>query len=89
MTYNSLYHIFHHWLCHLATFILILVRGQVTKPIVTINYYTHVILGVKRIFDKVTSWLQLLSKHLVTSARLHVVSDWPRTFFTLQVYLAK
>ena len=42
-----------------------------TKPIMK---------GVKSIFDKVTSWPQLISKLLVTPACLHAASDWPRTF---------
>ena len=54
MTYNSLSHIFRDWLCHLATFIIVLVQksGQVTNPIVK---NMHVIQGFKSIFDKVTS----------------------------------
>ena len=52
-----------------------------TKPIVKICYkLLHVILGVKSVFDEVTSWPQLISKLLVTSACLHVASDWRRTF---------
>ena len=52
-----------------------------TKPIVKICYkLLYVILGVKSIFDEVTSWPQLISKLLVASACLHVASDWPRTF---------
>ena len=44
-----------------------------TKPIVKICYeLLHVIQGVKSIFDKVTSWPQLISKLLVTPACLHV-----------------
>ena len=40
--------------------------GQVTKPIVKICYkLLYVILGVKSIFDEVTSWPQLISKLLV------------------------
>ena len=38
-------------------------------------------------FDKVTSWLQLISKLLVAPACLYVASDWPRTFFTSKVFL--
>ena len=52
-----------------------------TKPIMKICYkLLYVILGVKSIFDEVTSWPQLISKLLVASACLHVASDWPRTF---------
>ena len=47
----------------------------------------YVILGVKSIFNKVTSWPQLISKFLVASACLHAASDWPRTFFTRKVFL--
>ena len=46
-----------------------------TKPIVKICYkLLCVILGVKNIFDEVTSWPQLISKLLV-DARLHTASD--------------
>ena len=59
-----------------------------TKPIVKICYeLLHVIQGVKSIFDKVTSWPQLISKLLVAPACLHVASDWPRTFFIPKVFL--
>ena len=59
-----------------------------TKPIVKISYkLLYVIQGVKNIFDKVTSWSQLISKLLVAPAYLHAASDWPRTFFTLKVFL--
>ena len=59
-----------------------------TKPIVKICYkLLHVIQGVKSIFDKVTSWPQLISKLLVAPACLHVASDWPCTFFTPKVFL--
>ena len=59
-----------------------------TKPIMKICYkLLYVILGVKSIFDKVTSWPQLISKLLVASACLHAASDWPRTFFTPKVFL--
>ena len=52
-----------------------------TKPIVKICYKLfYVILGVKSISDEVTSWPQLISKLLVTSACLHAASDWPCTF---------
>ena len=52
-----------------------------TKPIVKICYkLLYVILGVKSIFDEVTSWPQLISKLLIASACLHAASDWPRTF---------
>ena len=53
-----------------------------TKPIVVKICYKllYVILVVKSIFDEVTSWPQLISKLLVTSACLHAASDWPRTF---------
>ena len=47
----------------------------------------YVILGIKSIVDEVTSWPQLISKLLVASACLHAASDWPRTFFTLKVFL--
>ena len=47
----------------------------------------YVILGVKSIFDEVTSWPQLISKLLVASACLHAASDWPCTFFTPKVFL--
>ena len=59
-----------------------------TKPIVKICYkLLYVILGVKSIFDEVTSWPQLISKLLVASVCLHTASDWPRTFFTPKVFL--
>ena len=59
-----------------------------TKPIVKICYkLLYVILGVKNIFDEVTSWPQLISKLLVASACLYTASDWPRTFFTPKVFL--
>ena len=59
-----------------------------TKPIVKICYkLLYVILGGKSIFDKVTSWPQLMSKLLVASSCLHVASDWPRTCFTSKVFL--
>ena len=59
-----------------------------TKPIVKICYkLLYVILGVKSIFAEVTSWPQLISKLLVTSACLYAASDWPRTFFTPKVFL--
>ena len=48
-------------------------KGEVTKPIVKICYeLLHVIQGVESIFDKVTSWPQLISKLLVAPACLHV-----------------
>ena len=60
-----------------------------TKPIVKICYkLLYVILGVKSIFNEVTSWPQLISKLLVASACLHVASNWLRTFFTPQVFLS-
>ena len=40
----------------------------------------YAIQRVKNIFDKVTSWPQLISKVLVAPACLHVASDWPCTF---------
>ena len=61
-----------------------------TKPIVKICYkLLYVILGVKSIFDEVTSWPQLISKLLVAFACLHAyaASDWPRTFFTPKMFL--
>ena len=59
-----------------------------TKPIVKICYeLLHVIQGAKSIFDKVTSWPQLISKLLVAPVCLHVASDWPHTFFTPKVFL--
>ena len=59
-----------------------------TKPIVKICYeLLHVIQGVESIFDKVTSWPQLILKLLVAPTCLHVASDWPRTFFTPKVFL--
>ena len=49
-----------------------------TKPIVKICYkLLHV---VKSIFDKVTSWSQLISKLLVEPACFLAASDWSRTF---------
>ena len=52
-----------------------------TKPIVKICYkLLYVIQGVKNIFDKVTSWPQLISKLLVAPACLHVASDWSHIF---------
>ena len=49
-----------------------------TKPIVKICYkLLYVILGVKSIFDEVTSWPQLISMLWVASACLYVASDWP------------
>ena len=54
-----------------------------TKPIVKICYkLLYVIQGVKSIFDKVTSWSQLISKLLISSACLHAASDWPHTLYT-------
>ena len=62
--------------------------GQVTNPIVKIWYkLLYVILGVKSIFDEVTSWPQLISKLLAASACLHAASDWPRSYFTPKVFL--
>ena len=62
--------------------------GQVTKPIVKICYkLLYIIQGVKSIFDKVASWPQLMSYLLVAPVCLHVVSDWPRAFFTPKVFL--
>ena len=59
-----------------------------TKPIVKICYkLLHVIQGVKSIFDKVTSWPQLIWKLLVAPACFLAASDWPRTFFTPKVFL--
>ena len=59
-----------------------------TKPIVKICYkLLYIILGVKSIFDEVTSWPQRISKLLVASACLHAASDLPRTFFTPKVFL--
>ena len=59
--------------------------GQVTKLIVKICYkLLYVIQGVKSIFDKVTSWPQLMRKLLVAPACLHAASDWPRTFYYTQ-----
>ena len=42
---------------------------------------------VKSIFDKVTSWPQLIPKLLVAPACLHVACDWSHTFFTSKVFL--
>ena len=56
-----------------------------TKPIVK-NMLVYVIQGVKSIFDKVTSWLQLISKLLIAPVCLHAASDWLRTFFTPKVF---
>ena len=49
----------------------------------------YVIQGIKGIFDKVTSWPQLISKLLVASA----FSDWPHNFlypmcfwFSINIY---
>ena len=58
------------------------------KPIVKICYkLLYVILGVKSIFDEVTSWPQLISKLLVASACLHAASDWPHTFLHPKCFL--
>ena len=38
-----------------------------------------------KFFEK--SWPQLISKLLVAPACLYVASDWPRTFFTPNVFL--
>ena len=51
------------------------------------NYCSYVILRVKSTFDEETSWPQLISKLLVASACLYAASDWPRSFFTLKVFL--
>ena len=60
-----------------------------TKPIVKICYkLLYVIVGVKSIFDEVTSWPQLISKLLVASACLHAASDWPSHFFTPKVFFS-
>ena len=40
--------------------------GQVKKPIILMKICYKLIQGVKNIFDKVTSWPQLISKLLVT-----------------------
>ena len=51
-----------------------------TTPIILVKIYyklTYVIQGVKNIFDKVTSWPQLISKFLPVC---NATSDWPRTF---------
>ena len=55
-----------------------------TKPIVKICYKLIIVChqGVNSIFDKVTSWPQLISKLLVAPACLHAASDWPCTFYT-------
>ena len=59
-----------------------------TKSIVKICYkLLYVIQGVKSIFDKVTSWPQLMRKLLVAPACLHAASDWPRTFITPKMFL--
>ena len=61
-------------------------HGQVTKPIILVKIYYKLLYVVqtvkKKIFDKVTSWPQLISKFLVTHTYLQCCSDWPRTFFT-------
>ena len=46
----------------------------------------YVILGIKSIFDKVTSWPQLISKLLVPSACLHAASDWLHTFLHIRCF---
>ena len=61
-----------------------------TKPIILMKIYNkllYVIQGVKSFLIKwLTSWPQLISKLLVAPACLHIASDWPRTFFTPQVF---
>ena len=54
MTYNSLYHIFHDWLCHLATFIIILVHKRWSSDKANREKYAINYQGVKKFFDKVT-----------------------------------
>ena len=78
MTHNSLEHIFTNmigFVTWLPFFIPInYYKGdQVTKPIILVKICSEllcVIQGVKSIFDKVTSWPQLISKFLVASACL-------------------
>ena len=64
--------------------------SQVTKPIILVKIcykLLYVIQGIENSFDKVTSWLQLISEFLVAPACLHVASDWPRTFLHPRCFL--
>ena len=51
-----------------------------------INYCISFKESVK-VFNKVTSWPQLILKLLVAPACLHVASDWLHTFVTPKVFL--
>ena len=60
-----------------------------TKPIIVVKIcykLLYVIQVVKKIFDKLTSWPQLISKFLVAPV-CNAASNWPRTFFTPKVFL--
>ena len=91
MTYDIRYFIAHFhkydWLCHLATFIMILVQegGQVIKPIILVKICYKLLYVIEGV-GKVISWPQLTSKHLVTPIYIpvcNIVSDWPHTFLYL------
>ena len=55
-----------------------------TKPIILVKIcykLLYVIQRVKYIFDRVTSWPQLISKFLIVAIPVcNVASDWPLTF---------
>ena len=63
--------------------------GQVTKPIIVVKVPCKLlyVIQVKEFLLKCsTSWPYLISEFLVAYITI-VASDWPRTFFTLKVFL--
>ena len=63
--------------------------GQVTKPIIVVKVPCKLlyVIQVKEFLIKCsTSWPYLISEFLVAYITI-VASDWPRTFFTLKVFL--
>ena len=63
--------------------------GQVTKPIIVVKVPCKLlyVIQVKEFLIKCsTSWPYLISEFLVAYITI-MASDWPRTFFTLKVFL--
>ena len=59
-----------------------------TKPIILVKIcYNCVSFKELKYFNKVTSWPQLISNLWLRLPVCNVASDWPRTFFTPQVFL--
>ena len=93
-SYTQNYSIFsqvaiYDWLCHLATFFVPIITDVAKWQSQSHSYLCCVIQWVKY-FDKVISWPQLISNHLVTPASVQSVvalTDWPRTFYIPGVFV--